>query len=69
MRFRASAGFALSDHADFDDLMETVRGSRARFVYTTHGEPTVFARLLNDAGIAAEPREVRAIDAREDAVE
>jgi len=68
-RVRAEAGFALSDHADFDDLMETVRASRARFVYTTHGEPAVFARLLNDAGITAEPREVRAIDASEEAIE
>jgi putative mRNA 3-end processing factor len=68
-RVRAEAGFALSDHADFDDLMETVRASRARFVYTTHGEPAVFARLLNDAGIVAEPREVRAIDASEEAIE
>ncbi len=68
-RFRASAGFALSDHADFDDLMDTVRGSRARFVYTTHGEAAVFARILNEAGIKAEPREVRPIDDREDSLE
>jgi len=68
-RVRAEAGFALSDHADFDDLMETVRASRARFVYTTHGEPAVFARLLNEAGIEAEPREVRALDVSEEAIE
>jgi Cft2 family RNA processing exonuclease len=68
-RLRAEAGFAISDHADFDDLLETVRGSRARFVYATHGEPTAFSKILNEQGIASEPREVRAIDAFEDTVE
>lgn len=68
-RLRAEAGFAISDHADFDDLLETVRGSRARFVYATHGEPAAFSKILQEQGIASEPREVRAIDAFEDIVE
>lgn len=67
-RLRAEIGFVLSDHADFDDLLETVRGSRARFVYATHGEPTVFSRILREQGVESEPREVRAIDAAEEAV-
>lgn len=67
-RFRAEAGFAISDHADFDDLLETVRASRARFVYATHGEPVAFSRILVEEGIASEPREVRSIDASEESV-
>jgi Cft2 family RNA processing exonuclease len=67
-RLRAEAGFAISDHADFDDLLETVRASRARFVYATHGEPAVFSRILKEQGIASEPREVRAIDDLEDSI-
>ena len=68
-RLRAEVGFAISDHADFDDLLETVRATRARFVYATHGEPVAFSKILQEQGIASEPREVRAIDAFEDTVE
>ncbi|MGZ3455625.1 MAG: MBL fold metallo-hydrolase, partial [Polyangiales bacterium] len=63
---RADRGFAISDHADFDDLMATVRASGARFVYATHGEAVPFARWLQSQGIAASALEAHAIDAREE---
>ncbi len=51
---RADAGFALSDHADYDDLIATARATGARRVYVTHGEELgLFARLLG-AAISAE---------------
>lgn len=61
-RYRADAAFVISDHADFDDLVSTVRASGAGFVYTTHGDAVPFARYLNEQGIHAEPRELGALD-------
>lgn len=61
-RYRADAAFVISDHADFDDLMNTVRASGASHVYTTHGDAVPFAYLLNQAGVVAEARERHAID-------
>jgi len=43
----------LSDHADFDDLLRTVRESGARKVYTVHGGPH-FAAHLRSIGVDAE---------------
>jgi putative mRNA 3-end processing factor len=49
-------GFVLSDHADWDGLLHTVRGSGARNVLVTHGQGEVLARYLRELeGIAAEP--------------
>ena len=49
-------GFVLSDHADWDGLLRTVRGSGARNVLVTHGQGEVLARYLREVeGIAAEP--------------
>ncbi len=42
-------GFALSDHADWPQLVATVRESGARTVYVTHGESETLARHLRDA--------------------
>jgi len=61
-RYRADAAFVLSDHADFDDLVATVRASGAGFVYTTHGDAVPFARYLVEQGIHAEARELGALD-------
>lgn len=61
-RYRADAAFVLSDHADFDDLVTTVRASGAGFVYTTHGDAVPFARHLNHLGIHAEARELGALE-------
>jgi putative mRNA 3-end processing factor len=49
-------GFVLSDHADWDGLLRTVRETGARQVYVTHGNSDGLARYLREVeGIAAEP--------------
>jgi putative mRNA 3-end processing factor len=49
-------GFVLSDHADWDGLLSSVRETGARQVYVTHGNSDGLARYLREVeGIAAEP--------------
>ncbi|MCT0226444.1 ligase-associated DNA damage response exonuclease [Synechococcus sp. CS-1328] len=51
-------GFVLSDHADWDGLVRTVKDTGARQVYVTHGKADGLARYLRDVeGISAEPLE------------
>lgn len=52
-RRNADAGFALSDHADWNGLLESVKATGAEKVYVTHGFQSVFSRYLNEIGIAA----------------
>lgn len=52
-RRNADAGFALSDHADWDGLLKAVKATRAEKVYVTHGFSAAFSRYLNENGIAA----------------
>lgn len=47
-------GFVVSDHADWPDLMRTVRETGARRVIATHGNTDAIIRALNEDGIAAE---------------
>lgn len=56
IRSRLGADFAvpLSDHADYDDLVEAVRQVQPRKVYCTHG-PVCFVERLRHAGYDAEP--------------
>jgi len=49
----ADAGFAVSDHADWDDLLKAVKETNAEKVYVTHGQTAVFAKYLNEKGIEA----------------
>lgn len=65
-RFDADAVFTLSDHADFDDLLFTVRTSGARRVYTTYGHAAPFAAILRDLGIDARPLEAHGRDSHEE---
>ncbi len=51
----ADAGFAISDHADWNGLLETVKATDAEKVYVTHGQTHVFSKYLNEIGINAEP--------------
>lgn len=51
--FGADAAFDLSDHCDFDELMEVVARSAAEQVYTVHGYTEDFARSLRRKGINA----------------
>lgn len=52
-RRNADAGFALSDHADWSGLLQTVKATGAQKVYVTHGFQSVFSRYLNELGIEA----------------
>jgi Cft2 family RNA processing exonuclease len=51
--FGADATFDLSDHCDFDELIEVVERSGADQVYTVHGYTDDFARHLRKRGIRA----------------
>jgi Cft2 family RNA processing exonuclease len=53
-RSGVDAAFPLSDHADFNELIEFVRQVRPRRVFTTHGFAADFAATLRDLGFAAE---------------
>jgi putative mRNA 3-end processing factor len=53
-RWRAvDAGFAVSDHADWDGLISAIKATEAEEVYVTHGSQATFSRYLNDMGITA----------------
>jgi putative mRNA 3-end processing factor len=47
-------GFVLSDHADWDGLVQTVRESRAQEVFATHGQSDQLTRYLREQGIKAQ---------------
>ena len=51
-RRNADAGFALSDHADWDGLLQTVKATGAEKVFVTHGFQSAFSRYLNEENIA-----------------
>lgn len=50
----ADAGFAVSDHADWNGLLETVKATGAEKIYVTHGQTAVFSKYLNEIGIQAQ---------------
>jgi len=50
-RSNADAGFALSDHADWKALLQTVKSTGASKVFVTHGFQAAFSRYLNETGI------------------
>ena len=56
--FGADTTFDLSDHCDFDELMEVVELSGADQVYTVHGFTQDFARSLRKRGVKASALEV-----------
>ena len=49
-RHRADAAFALSDHADFPELIEFVRQVEPKRIYTVHGFAADFAQTLRELG-------------------
>ena len=51
--FGADMTFDLSDHCDFDELMDVVERTGADQVYTVHGYTEDFARSLRKRGIRA----------------
>ena len=52
--YRADRCYALSDHADFDELMRYVEVARPREVYTVHGFDE-FRDHLRERGVFAHP--------------
>jgi putative mRNA 3-end processing factor len=52
-RRNADAGFALSDHADWNGLLDSVKATGAQQVFVTHGFQSAFSRYLNECGISA----------------
>jgi putative mRNA 3-end processing factor len=50
-RRNADAGFALSDHADWQGLLSAVKATGAERVYATHGFQATFSRYLTELGI------------------
>ena len=51
-RRNVDAGFALSDHADWNGLLEAVRATGAERVFVTHGFQAAFSRYCNEEHIA-----------------
>lgn len=51
---QAHAAFPLSDHADFDELVEMVKRVGPKQVYTLHGFASDFAQTLRDMGFNAQ---------------
>ncbi|MCC2600254.1 ligase-associated DNA damage response exonuclease [Sphingobacterium sp. FBM7-1] len=60
----ADAGFAISDHADWQGLLDVIKATEAEKVYITHGQTAVFTKYLNEIGILAE--EVRTVFGNEE---
>lgn len=52
-RRNTDAGFAISDHADWQGLIDSIKLICPEKVYVTHGFQSVFTRYLNEAGISA----------------
>jgi putative mRNA 3-end processing factor len=52
-RKNADAGFALSDHADWNGLLTAIKATEAEKVFVTHGFQHAFSRYLNEQGIAS----------------
>lgn len=53
-RYGASRGFPLTDHCDFDDLIEYVERADPQAVYTTHGFAKEFSEELRERGFYSE---------------
>src|SRR4026208_1990644 len=52
-RYQCDAAFALTDHADYPDLMRYVERVQPKRVLTLHGFAAEFARDLRERGIEA----------------
>jgi putative mRNA 3-end processing factor len=52
-RKAADRGFVLSDHADWNGLLEAVKLSEAETIYSTHGYSNVFTKYLQEQGLNA----------------
>jgi putative mRNA 3-end processing factor len=50
-RKNVDGGFVISDHADWDGLLQAVKATGASKVFVTHGYQAAFSRYLNEIGI------------------
>lgn len=53
-RKSADRGFAISDHADWNELDVAIKATGAERVYVTHGYTAAYSRWLNENGIYSE---------------
>jgi putative mRNA 3-end processing factor len=53
-RSNADAGFALSDHADWNGLLFAIQSTGAQKVFVTHGFQAALSRYLREKGVEAE---------------
>lgn len=51
-RRNVDAGFALSDHADWKGLLDSIKATGAEKVFVTHGFQSALSRYLNEEGLA-----------------
>ena len=51
-RRNVDAGFALSDHADWDGLLQSIKETGAERLFVTHGFQSAFSRYCNEENIA-----------------
>ena len=59
-------GFILSDHADWPDLLRTVKDTGAQLTLPTHGSVDNLSRFLNETGHRAIPLHLSAYDEGDD---
>ena len=52
-------GFVLSDHADWDGLLTTIKATGAENIWVTHGYTSQLVRWLRESGLNAEVIETR----------
>jgi len=50
-RKNVDGGFIISDHADWNGLLQAVKATEASKVFVTHGYQAAFSRYLNEIGI------------------
>lgn len=60
-------GFVLSDHADWNELNQTIRETKAHTVFLTHGRTDVLARYLGTQNINVQLLQTEYADEEEDA--
>jgi len=61
-------GFALSDHADWNDLNRTVKETGAEKIYVTHGYTSVFVKWLRENNFDAYELETKFVGEEEDSI-
>jgi putative mRNA 3-end processing factor len=62
-------GFVVSDHADWNGLIQAIQATGARRVLVTHGSGSAMARWLREQGYEAEPLETRFAGEMDDSAE